>query len=287
MRYVVVIFAKKTEKEKQQMKLAIVLVILVVGSLIFHFVSPWWFTPIASIWRSVDFTVDVTFWVTGFVFVAVNLFLAYVVYKYQHNKKRKAHYEPENKKLEGWLTGLTALGVAAMLAPGLVVWNQFVKVPEDVDIFEVVGQQWQWGYRFPGKDGKLGASDPRFVSATNPLGIDPKDEAGQDDIIVDNNEVRLPINRPVKALLRSKDVLHNFAVPQFRVKMDMVPGLVSYVWFEPTREGRFDVLCMELCGIAHHAMRGKVVVETEEQFNRATLQTIDGIHKSIRGPRLN
>ncbi len=249
------------------MKLAVVLVVLVVGSLVFHFTSPWWFTPLASNWGSIDFTIDVTFWVTGFVFVAVNLFLAYAVYRYRHDKTRKAHYEPENKKLEGWLTLLTALGVAAMLAPGLVVWNKFVQVPEEADVFEVVGQQWQWGYRFPGVDGVLGASDPRYIAIDNPLGIDPTDEAGQDDVIVDSNEVHLPIGRPVKALLRSKDVLHDFAVPQFRVKMDLVPGLVSYLWFTPTREGKFDILCMELCGIAHHAMRGKVIIESEEDFN--------------------
>jgi len=249
------------------MKLAIVLVVLVVGSIIFHFTSPWWFTPLASNWGSIDFTIDVTFWVTGFVFVAVNLFLAYAVYRYRHEKGRKAHYEPENKKLEGWLTALTTVGVAAMLAPGLVVWNQFVSVPEDADVFEVVGQQWQWGYRFPGRDGVLGASDARFISIDNPLGIDPTDPDGQDDVIVDSNDVHLPVDRPVKALLRSKDVLHDFAVPQFRVKMDLLPGSVTYLWFTPTREGTFDILCMELCGIAHHAMRGKVHVESEENFN--------------------
>lgn len=266
------------------MKLAIVLVVLVVGSLIFHFASPWWFTPLASNWSSVDFTINVTLWVTGFVFVAVNLFLAYVVYRYRHSKERKAHYEPENKKLEGWLTAVTALGVAAMLAPGLVVWGDFIDVPEEADIIEVVGQQWQWGYRFPGEDGVLGASDPRFISLENPLGVDPTDEAGQDDVIVDSNEVHLPIDRPIKVLMRSKDVLHNFAVPQFRVKMDLVPGLVSYLWFTPTRLGEFDILCMELCGIAHHAMRGKVVVDSPSGF-KAWLATQPTFAETLHGAK--
>lgn len=249
------------------MKLAVVLVLLVVGSIIFHFLSPWWFTPLASNWGSIDFTIDITFWVTGFVFVAVNLFLAYAIYKYKHDKTRKAFYEPENKKLEWWLTGLTTLGVVAMLAPGLIVWNDFVYAPEEADEIEVIAQQWQWSFRFPGDDGKLGANDPRFVSEFNPLGLDPTDELGQDDIIVLSNELHLPIDRPVKTWLRSKDVLHNFAVPQFRVKMDLVPGIVTYLWFTPTRTGSFDIMCMELCGIAHYAMRGKVVVDTQEDFD--------------------
>ena len=67
-------------------------------------------------------------------------------------------------------------------------------------------------------------------------------------------------------LLRSIDVLHDFYVPQFRAKMDMVPGQVTYFWFTPTRTGTFDVLCFELCGVGHYAMRGKVVVENESAF---------------------
>jgi cytochrome c oxidase subunit 2 len=79
-------------------------------------------------------------------------------------------------------------------------------------------------------------------------------------------EVHLPVGQPVKVLLRSKDVLHNFTVAQFRVKMDLVPGMVSYLWLTPTRTGEFEILCEELCGIAHHAMRGRVVVDEEDDF---------------------
>src|SRR3990172_8622520 len=126
------------------MPLAVVLVLLVVATIIFHFASPWWFTPIASNWGTIDTTVDITFWVTGIVFIAVNLFLAYVIIRYRHKKGTVARYEPENKKLEIWLTGITAVGVAAMLAPGLFVWADFVDVPEDAIEVEVVGQQWRW-----------------------------------------------------------------------------------------------------------------------------------------------
>jgi cytochrome c oxidase subunit 2 len=248
------------------MVLAIVLVLLVVGSVLFHFLSPWYFTPIASNWQTIDDTVTITFWVTGVVFVAINLFMAYVVWRYRHRKGSHAEYAPENKKLEAWLVGLTTVGIIAMLAPGLFVWAKFVEVPKDAAVFEAVGKQWHWSFRFPGKDGVMGTVDARYVSDKNPFGMNPDDVNGQDDVLISSPELHLPLGKPVKALLRSVDVLHDFAVPQFRVKMDLVPGLVTYVWFTPTRTGKFDLLCEELCGLAHYTMRGKVVVEEERAF---------------------
>ncbi|WNC70500.1 c-type cytochrome [Thalassotalea psychrophila] len=266
------------------MAISIVILILVLATVIFHFLSPWWFTPLASNWSSIDGTIDITLWITGIVFVLVNLFLAFVVYKYRHKKGLKADYEPENKKLETWLTILTTIGVAAMLAPGLVVWSEFVHVPEDAKEFEVVGQQWSWNYRFPGEDGLLGKIDSAQISAENPFGISPNDPNGQDDVLINSNEVHLPIDQPVKVLQRSKDVLHNFAIPQFRVKMDLVPGLTSYFWFTPTKIGTFDVLCQELCGIAHYLMRGKVVVQTEDDF-KEWLKNYPTFAESLQRPK--
>ena len=248
------------------MVVAIVLAFLVVGTVLFHFLSPWYFTPIASNWGAIDDTISITFWVTGFVFVAVNLFMAYCVIRYRQRKGSRAAYEPENTKLEVWLVGLTAVGVAAMLAPGLFVWANFVEVPSDAAVLEVVGRQWNFSFRFPGKDGKLGTVDARHVSDKNPFGVNPDDPNGRDDVLVSGSELHLPVDKPVKLLLRSIDVLHNFAVPQFRAKMDLVPGLVTYIWLTPTRTGKFDILCNELCGVGHYAMRGKVVVEEERAY---------------------
>jgi cytochrome c oxidase subunit 2 len=248
------------------MAIAVVLVLLVIGSLIFHFASPWWFTPIASNWATMDDTVVLTFWVTGIVFIAVNLFLAWVVWKYRHRKGQKAAYEPERKKLEWGLTVVTSVGVAAMLAPGLVVWHKFVDVPEDAAIVEAVGQQWHWSFRFPGKDGELGHSDASLVSPDNPFGLDADDPKGADDVLVASPELHLPVGKPVKLLLRSKDVLHNFTVTQFRVKMDLVPGMVTHMWLTPTVPGSYEILCEELCGVGHFAMRGRVVVDEPGEF---------------------
>lgn len=248
------------------MYIAIVIVGLVAITLILHFASPWWLTPLASNWSSIDTTIEISFWITGAVFVAVNLFLAWCVWRYRHNKDRRSHYEPENKKLEIWLTVLTTLGVIAMLTPGLIVWGQVVHVPDEAMEVEAIGQQWQWTFRFPGDDGVLGAANARFVSTDNRFGLDPSDANGADDVLIEHHRLHLPVDQPVKLVLRSNDVLHNFAVPQFRVKMDLVPGTQTYQWFTPTREGTFDVLCEELCGLAHYTMKGQVQVETDQDF---------------------
>jgi cytochrome c oxidase subunit 2 len=246
--------------------MVIALVVLVAASVLFHLLSPWYFTPIASNWEAIDTTIGITFWVTGAVFVAVNLFMAYAVYRYRARRGGRAHYEPENKKLEWWLFGITAVGVAAMLAPGLVVWAKFVDVPRDAMEVEALGQQWHWMYRFPGADGRLGSVDARRAGPANPFGLNPDDPAGRDDVLVAHPELHLPLGQPIKILLRSNDVLHNFTVAQIRVKMDLVPGLVTHAWFTPTRTGSFDLLCQELCGVGHFAMRGRMVIEEGAAF---------------------
>ena len=248
------------------MPVVVLLVLVAVGSVVFHFLSPWWWTPIASNWQYIDDTIIITFWITGFVFTTIVLFIAYCVFRFRHQEGSRAAYEPENKRLEWWLTIATSLGVAAMLAPGLFVWNKFVTVPPDAIEFEVVGQQWQWSFRLPGQDGRLGTSDTRYIGAGNSLGLNPADPNAQDDVVVDGGDLHLPVGRPVKLLLRSIDVLHDFYVPQFRAKMDMVPGLVTYFWFIPIRTGKFEILCAELCGVGHARMRGTVVVEEEHAY---------------------
>ena len=245
---------------------AAILVIVIVGSVVFHFLSPWWWTEIASNWGYIDNAILITFWITGVVFVAVLLFMTYCVLKFRHQEGRRAAYEPENKKLEWWLTGLTTVGIVAMLTPGLFVWYDFVNVPDDAAEIEVIGKQWDWAYRLPGEDGVLGKTDARFIDFDNPLGIDPNDANGRDDVMVEFADIHLPIDQPVKVLLRSIDVLHDFYVPEFRAKMDMVPGTTTYFWLTPTRTGRFDILCFELCGTGHYNMRGNVVVDSAEDY---------------------
>ena len=175
-----------------------------------------------------------------------------------------------------------------MLVPGLFVWNQFVTVPADATEVEVIAQQWQWSYRLPGADGKLGTSDSHLVSPENPLGVNPDDPNGQDDVVVEAADLHLPMDKPVKMLLRSIDVLHDFYVPEFRAKMDMIPGSVTYFWFTPTRTGTFEVLCAELCGTGHGFMRGIVMIDTAEDYatwlgEQVDIRAIVGARAGRRG----
>ena len=164
------------------MAIAIVIVALVLLSIAFQIFTPWWQTPLASNWHSIDTALNVTMWVCGIVFVVLNLFLAFAIYRYRHRQGHRAHYDPESVALERRLTVWTAIGIAALLAPGLIAWNQFVTVPKNAQVFEVVGQQWQWSFRFPGKDGVLGTVNARQISADNPFGLNPEDPFGRDDI---------------------------------------------------------------------------------------------------------
>lgn len=250
------------------MPVAIVIALLVLGSVIFHMVSPWWMTPLASNWGSIDHALNITLWICAVAFILLNLFLAWALWKYRHKAGNRAHYEPENASLEKRLTFWTAIGIAGMLAPGLIAWSQYVTVPKDASVVEATGQQWQWSFRFPGPDGVLGTAAVGHITPDNSFGLNPRDPFGRDDILVETNELHLPIGKPVKMVLRSKDVLHDFYVPQFRAKMDLVPGIVTYFWMTPTKTGTYEILCAELCGVGHHEMRGTVVVESPQAYDK-------------------
>jgi len=262
---------------------------VIIGSIVFHVWTPWWWTDIASNWSAMDDTIILSFWIGGGVFILVCLFMVYCIFRYQYKEGRRSEYKPEDKKLEKGLTWLTTIGVVALLAPGLVVWNNYIRVPDNAIQVEVMAWQWGWKYRLPGQDGKLGASNNRIISDDNPYGLNIDDPNGKDDVFVESNELHLLKDRPVKILLRSIDVLHNFYVPQFRSKMDAVPGTITYYWFEPNKKGEYEVLCAEYCGVAHYAMRGKVVVEDEGSYNKwlSEQETFSSFTAKNRNNKLN
>ena len=239
---------------------------VIIGSVLFHIFTPWWWTDIASNWGAMDDTINLTFWIGGGVFILVCLFMVYCTFRFSYKEGRNVEYKPEDNKLEKILTVATTLGVAALLAPGLIVWNEFINTPKNALNIEVMAWQWGWQYRLPGEDGKLGTVQVAKISDENPFGINLDDPNGKDDVLIQSDELHLKTNRPVQILLRSVDVLHNFYVPQFRSKMDAIPGIISYYWFEPNKVGEYEVLCAEYCGLGHYGMRAKVVVENEQNY---------------------
>ena len=176
------------------MIVALSIFLITIGSIAFHFWSPWWWTEVASNWGNMDDTILLTFWITGAVFVAICFFVAYCVWKYSYKKERRAEYKPEDKKLEFRLTWLTTLGVVALLAPGLVVWNKYISVPENAFKIEVVAYQWGWNYRLPGDDGILGKTSVGLINDDNPYGLDSSDPNSKDDILVMDADLHLEIN---------------------------------------------------------------------------------------------
>jgi cytochrome c oxidase subunit 2 len=249
------------------MAITVVLLLVVIGSLLFHWLTPWWTTPLASNWGRMDQTLSITFVITGIFFAIIAFALVWILWRYRHRPGHTAAYEPENHRLERWLIGVTTVGIVGLLAPGLVVYADYVRPPNDAMVLEVVGEQWQWRFRFEGPDGRLGGTDARFVNPDNPFGLDPADTRGLDDVLVSGNEVHVPLNRPIHVLARSHDVLHDFYVPPFRARMNIVPGQVSSFWFTPTVAGRYESMCAQLCGVGHPNMRGIVVVEPEAAFH--------------------
>jgi cytochrome c oxidase subunit 2 len=249
--------------------LAIVLFVITIATSLVTFLGPWGLPVLASNWGSIDAMMIVTTIVTVIAFIGVNGVMGYYIYRYRSRQGQKATYLVDDHKLEKILIGITSIGIIALLAPGLFVYSKIINPPSDAHTIEVISQQWKWGYRYAGADGKLGHTNPKLITSKNLLGIDLKDPNSLDDVFfepTENSQLHLPINKAVKIELRSNDILHSFYVPQFRVKIDTVPGEVTHLWFTPNLVGRFEVLCAELCGIRHYKMKSHVIVQSEGDF---------------------
>ncbi len=228
-----------------------------------------------------DMMFTVTLIVTGIVFFATQTVLFWFAFRYQSTEKRTAFYYPHNNKLEIIWTTIPAIAMAALVAIGLRNWlNVTSEAPKDANIVEVVGKQFNWIIRYPGKDGVLGKRDFRKINdATNILGLDWNDKDNLDDIIAQNGELHLVVNKPVKLIIGSRDVIHDVGLPHFRMKMDAVPGIVTSMWFTPrftTTQMKemthnpdfvYEISCDQMCGKGHYSMRGTVIVETQAEYD--------------------
>ena len=159
--------------------------------------------------------------------------------------------------------------IALIVFYAIPVWSKIkMSVPEVKDPvrMEVVAEQFGWNIHYAGPDGKLGKRKLELVHFSNPIGLDRLDPDAADDVVM-GNEMRLPVDKTVVIDLLSKDVIHNFFVPEFRIKQDAVPGLNIPMWITPTKVGKYEIACAQLCGFAHSLMRGDVYVQTQEEFD--------------------
>ncbi len=248
--------------------LLLIAVAVIIGTL-------WWVrhhlpTRIADTAYEVDDIILFVLAVAAVFLLLSHLYLAFVLLRFRDNPK--ATFIGVTRR--SWLPVLAI--VAVLLAFDLMfdhksneVWGKvFFRIPNDAFVVEITGEQFAWSIRYPGKDGKLGRSDVRLISDDNPLGLDKNDPASKDDIVfpAGQGELHLPLNRPVLFLIRSKDTLHSFCIPFARVKMDAVPGMTTRLWFTPTKPGRYEFTCAELCGLGHYRMRGDLIVEPMEKL---------------------
>ena len=230
----------------------------------------YWFTPLASEHgAAIDQIFVAVLIVTGIAFVVTQGLLAFFVFRYGSNGDEKAGYWHDNPKAEAILIGVTAVTLTVLVFWGQVVWANiyFADPPEDALVVEVTGQQFQWVFRYPGPDGEFGDRDISFLSPTNNIGLD-RTGAGADDIVT-IGQMHVVLNQPVRAILRSTDVIHAFHVPNLRVKQDVVPGLTIETWFTPTVAGDYEIACAELCGLGHYDMSAALTVDaTEAEFQQ-------------------
>ncbi len=276
---------------------------------------------------------DVTLFFTGLVFIITQIALFWFAYKYAGRKGGKSTFIPHDNKVEVIWTVVPAVVMCFLVIRGLIAWNEVMAdIPEDAVAavipldagelnadgkeeymeIEATGSQFLWYLRYPGKDAKLGARNYKLITGRNPLGQDWNDPKNLDDF--QPTEIVLPVNKKVRVRITSRDVLHNFSLPHFRVKMDAVPGMPTYFVFTPTmttEEYRqklreypeyqkpsdpndpnsdplwkvfdFELACQELCGSGHFSMRKPVRIVTEDEYIDWLAQQQSYYMTSIRG----
>ena len=240
--------------------------------------------PIAACKTGVNYEsmFNVTVLVTGIVFFLTQGVLFWFCFKYQSTEKRTAFFFAHNNKLELIWTTIPAIAMAVLVAIGLRNWFEVTApAPPDATVVEVMGKQFNWMIRYPGKDNELGKRDFRKINdANNVMGLDWSDPHNMDDIISQNGELHVVVNKPVKLLINSRDVIHDVGLPHFRLKMDAVPGITTTLCFTPTittdsmkiitknPDFVYEISCDQLCGKGHYSMRGTVIVQTQAEYDK-------------------
>jgi cytochrome c oxidase subunit II len=251
--------------------LAVIIWILTLLSVLLFVSGKWWFpAAISNHAPALDRQFMITLVIVGLSFTAAQIGLGWMVWKYRDTGKAgdRALYSHGSNRLEVVWTVITAVIFIALGVMGQSVWAslRLNDAPPGSYSVEVVAQQFQWNFHYSGKDNKPGRTDPSLIddSALNFVGLDSSDAAAADDAVI--STLVIPVNRPVELRLRSKDVIHNFWVPQLRFKQDLVPGMEIKVHFTANRVGKYELACAELCGQLHFKMKSYMLVLPEEEI---------------------
>lgn len=222
--------------------------------------------------KGVDSLMSYIHWLMLVLFVGWLIYFMYALWRFRARRSPRGDYLGVRNHASSYIeVGVAGIEAVLLLFVAIPLWaKQVDKFPAERDstVIQVVAQQFAWNARYSGPDGEFGRQEIKLVSQTNSFGADPADEKGKDDVQV-LNEIHVPVNKPVIAYISSRDVIHSFKVPAMRVTQDAVPGMRIPIWFQPNKEGRFQIYCAQLCGNGHASMAGGfLVVESEEAYKK-------------------
>jgi cytochrome c oxidase subunit 2 len=260
--------------------LAILIWLMTIITVVWFAITNWTFPSAASEHSAaIDSQFTLTWIVVAVAFFLSQMALGYFVWRYRStgDRNERATYTHGNARVEMFFTVLTAIVFVTVAFLGQRVWISLHlnAAAADAVHIEVVGQQFLWNFRYPGADGKFGRSKPELyndednspMARPGPLGLDPADPAGKDDMVSVGLLV-VPVNRAVNLTLYSKDVTHSLFIPNMRFKQDAVPGLKVDLHFKPIKEGRYEIACAELCGLGHHTMGAFLEVKSQAEYDK-------------------
>lgn len=221
--------------------------------------------------KAIDDLIVYVHWLMLVLLIGWTAYFFYVLWRFSVRRNPKADYDGSKSHIPKY-TEIGVVAVEAILLLGIAVplWAKNVQEfpkPEDSTVIQVMAQQFAWNARYPGADKTFGRQDMRLISNDNIFGVDTNDPAGKDDIQV-LNEIHVPVNKPVIVYLSSKDVIHSFKLLAMRTTQDAIPGLRIPFSFTPTKIGRYQIECAQLCGNGHASMAGGfVVVQSQTDYD--------------------
>ena len=231
----------------------------------------WWLpADISTHGAQIDQLIIVTHIFMAVLFVGWLSFFIFLLIRFRERKGHQAQHHVEHFKLPTYLeVGVAIVEVVLLCAFSFPIWSQYRGTPPDSSKalhIRVVAEQFAWNIHYPGPDGIFGKTTAALMNSSNPIGLDPDDPAGKDDVAT-INQLHIPVHTPVMVDLSSKDVIHSFFLPVMRVKQDVIPGQKIGVWFEATEAGEFEIACAQLCGLGHYRMKGYFTVDEKDKFD--------------------
>lgn len=250
--------------------LATFLVIFTIITVYLFLAKTWWFPPaISDFGTQIDAQFHRTLIITGIVFVAAQLGLAWAIVRFRDHGQNASFFEGNSAMEFIWILATVIMFVGLGLY-GEHAWAEahFQGAAPGALQLEITGQQFAWNFRYAGPDGKFGATKPELVSAStgNPLGLDSRDPTSKDDIV--SPVAYVPVGREVELLIKTQDVTHSFYVRELRLKQDAVPGMTIHMHFNATVPGQYELACAELCGLGHYRMRSFVNVVSQQEYDK-------------------